>query len=289
MYQLARKGYVALTYDPIGQGERAWLGGHEDVRRQAILSGHSLSGMMFWDTMRCIDYLYTRPDVDKNGVGCVGLSGGGFNTLYTSVLDERIKVSVPTVYATNFEMLIQRGSAGCCAYLPNHATYGEIDDIYALIAPRPLLILAGGEEDKWLSGGAIQNYEVAKGSYRLYGLDRLEVFINESVGHTLSKPMREKMYFWFNKWLKGDDNPEHASEESVLELFDRQKGELEVFGDYQNRGISLVDINKELVMELHKDWPRPEKQSDIEIYQDSLQSYILWHWERTSSVCECMI
>ncbi|MBM3242043.1 hypothetical protein FJZ31_37705 [Candidatus Poribacteria bacterium] len=267
--QLARRGYIALTYDPIGQAERAWLGGHEDVRRQAILSGHSLSGMMFWDTMRCIDYLYTRPDVDKNGVGCIGLSGGGFNTLYTSVLDERIKVSVPTVYATNFEMLIQRGSAGCCAYLPNHATYGEIDDMYALIAPRLLLILAGGEEDKWLSGGAMQNYKVAKGSYQLYGLDRLDVFIDESVGHTLSKPMREKMYFWFNKGLKGDDNPEHAKEDSIPELFDRQKGELDVFGDYQSRGKSLVDINKELVMELQKDWPRPEKQAEIEIYRDS--------------------
>jgi len=269
--QLAKKGYIALTYDPIGQGERAWLGSHEDVRRQAILSGHSLSGMMFWDTIRCIDYLYTRPDVDKNGVGCVGLSGGGFNTLYTSVLDERIKVSVPTVFATNFAMLIQRGSAGCCAYLPNHATYGEIDDIYALIAPKPLLILAGGEEDKWLSGGAIQNYEVARGSYQLYGLDRLGVFIDEFVGHTLSQPMREKMYFWFNKWLKENDNLEDAKEKSIPELFDREKGEMDVFNDYQSRGKSLVEINKELVIKMQKSWSRPKKQSDIEDYQNSLR------------------
>ena len=269
--QLAKMGYIALTYDPIGQTERAWLGGHEDLRRQAILSGHSLSGMMFWDTMRCIDYLYTRPDVDKNGVGCVGLSGGGFNTLYTSVLDERIKVSIPTVYATNFERLIRRGSAGCCAYLPNHAIYGEIDDVYALIAPKPLLILAGGEEDWSLSGGARLNYQVASNSYRLYGPDRLEVFIDESVGHTLSKPMRERMYFWFNKWLKGDDNPEHAKEKSVPELFDRQKRELSVFGNYRSRGKPLLDINKELVMEWQKEWMRPKKQADIEVYQDSLR------------------
>jgi len=269
--QLARKEYIALTYDPIGQTERAWLGGHEDVRRQAILSGHSLAGMMFWDTMRCIDYLYTRPDVDKNGVGCVGLSGGGFNTLYTSVLDERIKVSIPTVYATNFERLIRRGSAGCCAYLPNHAIYGEIDDMYALIAPKPLLILAGGEADWSLSGGAMLNYQVASNSYRLYGSDRLEVFIDESVGHTISKPMREKMYCWFNKWLKGDDNPEHAKEESVPELFDREKGELNVFVDHQSRGKSLVDTNKELVMEWKEGWMRPEKQADIELYRDALR------------------
>jgi len=269
--QLARRGYIVLTYDPIGQAERAWLGGHEEVRRQAMLVGHSLSAMMFWDTIRCIDYLYTRPDVDKNGVGCVGLSGGGFNTLYTSILDERIKVSVPVVYATNFEMLIRRGSAGCCAYLPHHATYGEIDDMYALIAPKPLLILAGGEGDKWLSGGAMGNYKVASGSYRFYGLDRLEVFVDESVGHTISKPMREKMYSWFNKWLKGDDDTEHAVEGPVPELFDRSKKELDVFDDYQSRGGSLLDINTELATGFRKVWLRPEKESEVGAYQSRLR------------------
>ena len=293
--QLARKGFIALTYDPVGHGERTWLAAdirvpHEDFRRLTLMSGHSMAGMMFWDTMRCIDYLFTRDDVDKNRIGCVGLSGGGFNTLYTTILDERIKVSVPTVYATNLDRLIQgtveRGSSGCCAYLPHHATYGEIDDMYALIAPRPLLILAGGEKDRTLSGGAMKNYQVASKAYKLYGMERLNVFVDESAGHTISKPMREKMYLWFNKWLKGDDDPEHARENTIPALFNRDKKELDVFTDNMDRGKTIFDVNKELLMQWQGEWFSPRKRSEIPRLQSSLRKKLL---ELLGDVARCSV
>jgi len=67
---LVRKGYVVLTYDPIGQGERKWLGNgnHDTLRRKIILSGMEVSGLMFWDSIRAIDYLSSRPEVGSNGI-----------------------------------------------------------------------------------------------------------------------------------------------------------------------------------------------------------------------------
>jgi hypothetical protein len=68
---LARKGYVVLTYDPSAQGERTWLragnnlvSAHDTIRRQVILGGLEASGLMIWDSIRAIDYLCSRTEVD---------------------------------------------------------------------------------------------------------------------------------------------------------------------------------------------------------------------------------
>ena len=83
--------------------------------------------------------------------------------------------------------------------------------------------------------------------------------------------MREKMYSWFNKWLKGDNEPQHAREDPTAGLFHRDKGELDVFSKYQDRGRSLVDINKGLVRGWQKEWRRPRKRDEIQTYQTSVR------------------
>lgn len=67
--------------------------------------------------MRAIDYLYTRNEVDKNKIGVTGASGGGSQTIYATILDDRIKVAVPVVYSG----IMQLGAGyGCiCETIPN--------------------------------------------------------------------------------------------------------------------------------------------------------------------------
>ena len=60
----------------------------------------SLAQIMVWDSIRAIDYLVSRPEVDAERIAMAGNSGGGTNTAYTAPLDERIKVAVPCCYVT---------------------------------------------------------------------------------------------------------------------------------------------------------------------------------------------
>jgi cephalosporin-C deacetylase-like acetyl esterase len=102
---LAARGFVVLVYDPIGQGERLgdWL---DHGHLEPLLVGLSQEGLMVWESMRAIDYLVSRPEVDPGRIGMTGASGGGLNTFYTSAVDERIKVSVPVCYITTlFSMM----------------------------------------------------------------------------------------------------------------------------------------------------------------------------------------
>ncbi|MGH9370210.1 MAG: alpha/beta hydrolase family protein [Vicinamibacterales bacterium] len=122
---LARKGFVVLAYDPVGQGERqqaydarvgrSLIGGpteqHFTNGAAAILMGHAVARYFIHDGMRAIDYLVSRPDVDPERIGATGCSGGGTQTTYIAALDERVKAAAVACYMNSFRRLFS-GSIG---------------------------------------------------------------------------------------------------------------------------------------------------------------------------------
>jgi dienelactone hydrolase len=111
---LAERGYVVLTYDPVGQGERSqfWdakkgrlrfnlsCGEHAVLGNPLYLLGTSLARYRIWDGMRGLDYLISLPEVDASKIGCVGNSGGGTLTAYIAALDPRVSVAAIGCYIT---------------------------------------------------------------------------------------------------------------------------------------------------------------------------------------------
>jgi hypothetical protein len=89
---LAKKGYVAFAVDSV----------HVTDWRIGVCS----VGMMTWNNMRALDYLETRPEVDKTKIGCTGASGGGQQTMYLMATDDRVQVAVPTVLISYFERIL---------------------------------------------------------------------------------------------------------------------------------------------------------------------------------------
>jgi hypothetical protein len=116
--RLARRGYVVLCWDPVGQGERSqfWdaargrsrynlvCGEHAVLGNLALLAGTTLNRFEVWDGMRAVDYLLTRPDVDPKRLSITGTSGGGFQSTWIGALDTRIGVLAPSCYVTALPM-----------------------------------------------------------------------------------------------------------------------------------------------------------------------------------------
>jgi dienelactone hydrolase len=112
--RLAKRGYVVICWDPVGQGERSqfWdaarhrsrynlvCGEHAILGNLATLAGTSLTRWMVWDGIRAVDYLLTRPDVDPKRLAVTGTSGGGFQSLWIGALDPRIAVVAPSAFVT---------------------------------------------------------------------------------------------------------------------------------------------------------------------------------------------
>jgi len=77
----ARNGFIVLSYDPIGQGERLQYpdpanpsvslatrstGEHGEASLQPMLIGDTFARYFLWDAMRGIDYLAELPEVDRH-------------------------------------------------------------------------------------------------------------------------------------------------------------------------------------------------------------------------------
>src|SRR6202042_690675 len=104
----APNGFVVLSYDPIGQGERLQYpdpthpgeslasrptGEHGEAGLQPVLIGEAITKYFLWDAIRGIDYLLPRPEVDRARIGPFGCSGGGTTTALVTALDPRVAVA----------------------------------------------------------------------------------------------------------------------------------------------------------------------------------------------------
>src|SRR5262249_4024187 len=90
---LAGQGYITLSLDYRGSPAREQNIYTEAVRTQ--LEGNSYMGLLVHEVMRAVDYLQTRPDVDRTRIGITGFSLGWAMSWYAAAADERLSVVVP--------------------------------------------------------------------------------------------------------------------------------------------------------------------------------------------------
>ena len=208
---LARKGYVVLSFDMVGFGERAAMG-HRHAYAP-FLHGGSLIGMILWDGLKALDYLVSRPEVDPARIGCTGNSGGGKQTIFLSALDDRVAVSVPAGYSATYRYTAAKERHICaCNMAPGFLRFGELDLVFGMIAPRPLLMLMG-RDDRLFPFDSVQHvFRRTRRIYRLLGAeDRVDLALCDC-GHPYDLPKRQVMYAWFNRFLMGNTDPQAASE-----------------------------------------------------------------------------
>jgi hypothetical protein len=152
----ARRGFAVLAPDAIGFGERA--ADHSNTRYRsadAFFAAHpngSVMGKMMFDVSRAIDLLEQLPDVDRERIGCIGHSHGGYGTIFAMIGDPRLKAGAVSCGFTTLridpkpERWWRR-----TALMPRLAYYeGRIEQApidfhlwLSLIAPRPLFVSAG--------------------------------------------------------------------------------------------------------------------------------------------------
>src|SRR5512133_721862 len=103
---LAARGWAALCIDTWTFGERRGRA-ELDVFKEMLWRGQVLWGMMVYDSIKAVDYLASRPDVDMSRLGTVGLSMGSTMAWWLAALDTRIKVTVDLCCLTEFEALVE--------------------------------------------------------------------------------------------------------------------------------------------------------------------------------------
>src|SRR5580700_3587300 len=234
---LALKGFVVLTFDPVGQGEReqtydarvghalaGWsVPEHIQAGGQAILAGESVARYFIWDAKRALDYLVSRPDVDAARLGAVGCSGGGALTAFIGALDPRIKAVAPACFINSYRLLFAGPDPDSEMSLPNLLRSGlDMADYVELSAPTPWLILAT-DGDYFTPAGAKLVYEEARRWFRLYGAeDKLRFFIGGGP-HGTPLETREAIYDWMIRWLKDGKGDIGEIREEPVRIYDNHE------------------------------------------------------------------
>ena len=135
----------------------------------ALLMGQTMIGWRVWDAMRAVDWIATRPELDHTRVGCMGISGGGTCTLFTTALDTRIKAALVSGYLNTFRASIMSVSHCIDNYVPGILQWAENYDVAGLIAPR-FFFSEGGNKDRIFPVQAtIESFGRLKKVYELCG------------------------------------------------------------------------------------------------------------------------
>jgi dienelactone hydrolase len=239
----ASRGYLAVAIDARYHGE--WVPGVRGsaaYNQAAIAAWRSKPGEKreypFWydssyDVIRAIDYLLTRPDVDPERLGVLGVSMGGIQAYFAAALDPRIKVAVPliatqslkwsldnyswqgrarTIQAAHDAAAKDLGEAEVnqrvVRELWNKLIPGALDEfdgpsLIRLMAPRPLLVLSTELDQNCPLPGAKLAFAEAEAAYAAVGASgKLKIDVAPGAPHTVVPAHRQLANEWLDEQLK---------------------------------------------------------------------------------------
>ena len=205
----ARNGYVCLVIDTLQLGEIQ--GVHHGTYRQGQwwwnARGYTPAGVEAWFGIRALDYLCSRPEVDRERIGMTGRSGGGSYTWTVAALDERVKVAAPVAGITDLQNQVVDGAVEghCdCMFFVNTFRW-DFPQLTALLAPRPLLIANSDKDSLFPLDGVIRVYNQTRRIYQLYGAtNKLGLLITDGP-HADTQDLQLPVFRWFNRFLKEQD------------------------------------------------------------------------------------
>ena len=203
----ALRGMIALRLEWIGVGELTdeqnehWFAGHLD------LVGANGIGLFYLAMRRGLDYLWENPNVDRKRIAMTGLSGGGWQTITLSSLDERVQLSIPVAgYESIEERLSTVVDAGDIEQNATDFLVGQdYSTLTAMRAPRPTLLINNAEDDCCFRAALVRPaiFDAVRPFFRLFGKeDSFQFYENTDISaHNYERTNHQQAYRFLAKYF----------------------------------------------------------------------------------------
>ncbi len=207
----ARRGYACLIFDTLEQTDNN--GTHQGLiggfRNRWLSMGYSAVGGEVLNAIRALDLLCSLPNVDTERIGATGISGGGANSFYATIADERIKAlaSVAGVATPEYTLASRHLPHHCdCMYFHNPFGY-DTAEFAALIAPRPVLFCYASEDSLFSNDEYKSLVNRLKKIYKLYDCETKCQLFEYPGPHAYREETVETINKWFDKYVSGQEHP----------------------------------------------------------------------------------
>ena len=193
-----------ITAERIAEFNRRASQGEALAARTIYAAGFTWAGVMYWDDIRTVEYLVTRPEVDPARIGCVGLSMGGLRTIHLAALDERIKAAVAVGWMTSFPGQLARhvrNTIGFTKLVPGLYRQLDYPDVASLAAPAPLLVINGSKDALFEPEAVRASFEKLQACYRKAGAaDRVRTRLYDTP-HEFNRDMQAEAWGFLDTHL----------------------------------------------------------------------------------------
>jgi dienelactone hydrolase len=176
----------------------------ENLTAKTIFStGATWPGLLAWDDRRSLDYLCSRPDVDPQRIGCVGLSIGGLRTGHLIATDPRVRVACVTGWMTEFRSQLRNHLRNhtWMIYIPGLYKALDLPDAVALHAPGALLAQQCGRDALYPMAAMKGSVEKLTRIYAKAGIPEKFRGTFHDVPHSFNPVMQEEAFAWIEKWI----------------------------------------------------------------------------------------
>jgi len=238
--EIAKKGYVVMVHDTFTFGSRRvlynevegitwgpcnvenksdadpekqdhinaynqWAGEHEHIMSKSLFCGGTTwPGVFLAEDQTALSILEARNDVDKDRIGCGGLSGGGLRTVFLAGLDDRIKCAVCVGFMSTWDdfLLHKAYTHTWMTYVPVLPNYLEFPEILGLRVPLPTLVMNTNQDQLYTLPEMKKADRILQEVYEKAGAaDRYKAAYYEGP-HKFDRPMQQEAFAWFDQWLK---------------------------------------------------------------------------------------
>lgn len=271
-YNLVRRGFIVVSYDYFGCGERGRLdacqpgvwGGVDHTNSLFSYTTRTPTGIEVLDGIRAVDYLYSLPEVDRSRIAFTGESGGGNNTYWVAALDERVTAAVTVCAAGSMAQWIKADlNYDWHQRPPGLRAFADIGTLYALTAPRPLLVLNGHKDlAEFAWPDAERSVDYARAVYRLYGAADRIALERSTTDHGYQLDKRLRLYDWLGRWYFAGKTPGGAAE------IDAPVEPREALHVGLSEGLSIPELAKRWVDETRQEVPLPANANDARTFQE---------------------
>jgi dienelactone hydrolase len=172
------------------------------VSKYCNILGTNMAGVVSFEDRVALNYLLSRPDVDAQRVGCMGLSGGGNRAALLSATHDRICATVIVGLMTTYEALLDHNMSHTWMLFPfGWARHGDWPDIAACRAPLPLLVQYDLQDHLFTETGMLEAHARLQDHYARVG--RADAYTGQFYPgpHKFDLEMQLAAFNWLKKQL----------------------------------------------------------------------------------------